>query len=204
MTESSNEKPQQPLSKAESKSTEVPIDLTYARTQLELGEEILWFCRCDAKRWEAHGRLAIYIGIPMLFFIGLLCLATSVPTGNESANLTNWVGPILNILALVGIGVFLFQVPKHNKESFGKAIHVLTNRRIFVSRPGKGPAWAFRLYNLEDLSTTQNSDGTGDISFAYTPRIVNRQRGVFTLFGIPNAKAVEKQIADAIANAKQS
>ncbi|MFN8655097.1 MAG: hypothetical protein U0105_02060 [Candidatus Obscuribacterales bacterium] len=198
MTESSLESPS---------PSESPIDLTHVKTQLGSDEELLWYCRCDAKRMEAQGKIAIFIGIPMLLFFALIFVINTIMGSPELwSNPAAWSEKLPSLgfpLLLVFFAVLLFRMPKMNREWFGNSIHVLTNKRIFISRFGKPPSWSFFVRDLEDLSSSENSDGTGDITFAYTPRSERLRRGWFTLYGIPNAKDAEKKIADAIANTKE-
>ncbi len=186
---------------------ESPVDLSYVKNQLGPDEEILWHCPCDAKRMETQGKIAQFIGIPMLLFFALIyVINTFMSDSKDWSHLDAWLEKLPSLgfpLVLVIFAVVLFRMPKMNRQWFGNAIHVLTNRRIFISRPGKPPSWSFSVHTLEDLSSSENSDGTGDITFAYTPRSENLRRGLFTLYGIPNAKDAEKKIADAIANAKK-
>lgn len=189
-----------------STSPDLPIDLSHAKWYLGPDEEILWHCRCDAKRFAAHTKLALYIGTPVLLFIALITLITTFFPFPNWADPAVWpmkLPPLLFLVGLVFVFRFLLTLPDRKLKELSSAIHVLTNRRIFVSVPEKHPLWVLQLDTVDNVVSTINSDGTRDIALAYPRAGATRRNDSFTLYGVPNADAAEKQITDAVANAKQ-
>jgi hypothetical protein len=172
--------------------------------ELSSGERVAWSGQPLPGRFARRALPTVLLGIPWTAFAIFWTAGAAWGTAKARDAGVFRAFPLFG-LPFILIGLGMLASPYWMRRKAKRTVYVLTNRRAFVlaaGRRGSITVRSFELQRLTELRRKQNSDGSGDLTFARDLHRDSDGHGYFTDVGfqaIRDVKSVEDKVRALVA-----